>query len=102
MFCKTLKTVLIFQEVDEEGGDGEGSAAASSKSEHDIQQQFEKFLERMDRQKPHPSKTVAFTSYTKSPSSPGAATAVSTGSPVLRGTLQVLTILFNNFTHQSH
>ena len=86
------------QEVDEEG-DGEDSAAASSRSEHDIRQQFEKFIEKMDRQKPHPSKPAPLVySPGSSPASTGAATAIISGSPVSRGALQVHLLIFKKLS----
>ncbi|XP_076048516.1 uncharacterized protein LOC143029631 isoform X1 [Oratosquilla oratoria] len=44
---------LLLQEVDEEVEEvEEESAAASSRSEHDLRQQFEKFMERTGRRRP--------------------------------------------------
>ncbi|KAK7073134.1 hypothetical protein SK128_005895 [Halocaridina rubra] len=58
--CKQLSHRAL--EVDEEGEVGgeekEESAAAGSRSEHDLRQQFERFLEKMDRRRPHLPKTI--------------------------------------------
>nr|XP_045620161.1 uncharacterized protein LOC123771613 [Procambarus clarkii] len=61
-FRTTPVTFDEIKEVDEDAEVGcevtEESAAASSRSEHDLRQHFEKFLERMDRRRSQPSKVV--------------------------------------------